>query len=540
MKRLIKITAALLPSVFFSISVLAQDGINSTVKVERDYEGEIAGTVKSHIDAPVDDSLLNFKLNFDYTTFYSPYKDLYEFSPIQTVGPSVAGRTVYPWLYARVAAAYPWTPSADLYVSPRFGKRFTLGVRFNHDSYWGKTPMPVYSGNYQTSYRKIQGNRMTNSAGADMGYRWKKGEARLSAGYSAGMYAYNNESGSSRFEQADAVLNVRSTNADPSSFYYDFDLRYRYLSAFNSVSEHLADAGLSLGAAVKDEHSVYLRLDGTFSNFGLWKVSPMYKWAKGRWRVKAGLVLSSVYGNGVSVGGERTIVYPDAAVGYEAVANSLWLGLNVSGDNKLYARYDLLSINPWLSPEQGVYLTSTPVSVGLGLKGQVRDRFSYSLKVDYSMVNNMLSFGADRYMQKVYGGNSHTVGVDAAVRWKSRDFFAVVEAGYRYFSNQDAALMMPPFDLKAVLEYNLRQRLFIRADCTYRTSVTGMGTDESGRSMSYKVPSFVDVGVRISYAVNMRMQVFVEGNNLANSKIQYFLNYLEPGINIGAGLCFKL
>lgn len=50
-------------------SVSAQNGINSTVEVERDYEGRIARAVKSRIDPPVDDSLLNFKLNFDYADF---------------------------------------------------------------------------------------------------------------------------------------------------------------------------------------------------------------------------------------------------------------------------------------------------------------------------------------------------------------------------------------------------------------------------------------------------------------------------------------
>ena len=96
------------------ISARAQTGINSTVEVERDYEGRIVRTVKSPLDVPVDDSLFNFKLNFDYTTFYNPYKDLYEFSPMMTPGPASEGRVTYPWLYARIAAAYLWTPSADV------------------------------------------------------------------------------------------------------------------------------------------------------------------------------------------------------------------------------------------------------------------------------------------------------------------------------------------------------------------------------------------------------------------------------------------
>ena len=168
----------------------AQTGINSTVEVERDYEGRIARTVKSPLDAPVDDSLLNFRLNFDYSTFYSPYKDLYEFTPMMTLGPASEGKVVYPWLYTRVAAAYPWTPSADVYVSPRLGEKFSLGAYFNHDSYWGRVPqVALTGGNAVYSGRKAWGDRMRNKAGAFMGFRWKKGELKLDASYSGSMYA---------------------------------------------------------------------------------------------------------------------------------------------------------------------------------------------------------------------------------------------------------------------------------------------------------------------------------------------------------------
>lgn len=142
-------------------SANAQSGINSTVKVERNYDGRIASAVKSVLDAPVDDSLFNFRLNFDYTTFYDPYKDLYEFSPMMTTGPATEGRVVYPWFYAKVAAAYPWTPSADVYVTPRLGERFSFGVYFNHDSYWGDVPqVRLYGGSAVYDGQKRIGDRM--------------------------------------------------------------------------------------------------------------------------------------------------------------------------------------------------------------------------------------------------------------------------------------------------------------------------------------------------------------------------------------------
>lgn len=531
-------------------TVSAQTGINSTVEVERDYEGSIARAVKSRLDAPVDDSLMNFKLRFDYTTFYNPYKDLYEFTPVMSLGPASEGKVVYPWLYARLAAAYPLMPSADIYVTPRLGEKFSLGMYVNHDSYWGKLPQTSCSGNTVTfPGTKIAGDRMNNRAGVAMGYRWHKGELKMDASYSGSMYALNPE-GRNIFDHASASVSVRSTNQDPASFYYKADIGYRYFNNRTGVIEHIADADVSLGAAIRGGHKLYLRVGGTFSTYGIWNVSPVYRWEKDRWRIKAGATMSSVYNSGAAgtdiiLSGNRFLIYPDASVTFEAARNVLWLYLKAYGENRLYTDYDIFSINPWMNDSGQVFLASAPVSAEFGLKGLVRGRFSYGVGVNYSMATNLLSFmslrqGTTAY-QALSGGKSQVFTASGMLQWKSQDFLARAELDYRCFSNPEAALMLPAFSLDAVLEYNLRQRLYVRADCRFRTSATGKEMVAGDTSASfYHVPAFVDVGLRVSYAINTELMVFVEGNNLANSKIQYFLNYVEPGINIGAGICLKL
>lgn len=555
MRRTISVFLAVLTASAWT-AAYAQGGINSTVEVERDYEGRIARAVKSPLYAPVNDSLLNFRLNFDYTTFYNPYKDLYEFSPFTTLGPASEGRVVYPWLYARIAAAYPWTPSADLYITPRFGEKFFFGLYLNHDSFWGRVPQVQLAGDRAGySGQKISGNRMKNKAGAVMGFRWKKGELRADASYSNSMYAFASAAGMpaavnyNRFDHLDAGLSVRSTNPDPNAFYYDLNLGYRYFNNRRSIIDHLMDADLSLGATVRSEHKIYLRFGGTFSDYGVWNISPMYRWERDRWRVNAGVTFSSAYGgindgiSGIISNSSRFLVYPDASVSFEAARNSLWLYLKAYGDNKLNTCYDLFAINPWMDNSDSPQLSSVPIAAKLGLKGQVKDRFSYSLGANYSYARNMLSFMSQQQgqdmVQILAGGETHVFTASGMLRWKSLDFFALAEVNYRAFSNPGAALMMPAFDVNAVLEYNLRQRLYIRADCYFRTSTAGKAMGD-GRSITYRVPAFVDAGLRISYAFNTKVMAFIEGNNLANSKIQYFLGYVEPGINIGAGICLKL
>ena len=191
---------------------------------------------------------------------------------------------------------------------------------------------------------------------------------------------------------------------------------------------------------------------------------------------------------------------------------------------------------------RGMFLKAVPVSLDLGLKGSVRDRFSYSLRAGYLRAADILSFISAGGYQRISGGSSHLLTAGSTLRWKSRDFFAQADLNYRYYTDSRAALMTPAFDIRAVMEYNLKRRLFIRADCYFRTSVTGAaaGAAVSDPVSYYRVPSFVDIGLRVSYAVNTSVMVFLEADNLANSKIQYYLNYVEPGISVGAGLCLKL
>lgn len=534
------------------VQASGQSRINSTVEVERDYEGKIMSAVKSPVVAEVDDTLLNFNLNFDYTTFYNPYGDLYRFSSVLAAEPGTDGKVIYPWMYARLAAAWPLAPSADVYISPRFGDRFSLSLYYNHDSFWGKVPETEYQGSHVGySGEKIYGDRMKNRAGAVLGYRWSKGELGVRASYSDGLYALNNVAGmsqsqildgySNRFRHFNARISVRSENPDPNAFYYNAVLGYRYFGNRRGLTENIADADISLGATIRKSHRLYIRFNGSFSRNGVWTVSPTYRWEGGRWRINAGVALSSDYGTGIMRNGLHTLLYPDVSVDFEAVRNAFWIRLDASGENKLYYRYDLYGVNPWADGGSSAFMYSEPLSAGLSLRGLVRDRFSYSAGVKYSRINNFLSFMSDGAYQTPFGGAADMFAVNGMLRWKSRDFFALAEVDYRYFPDRTYVLMVPAVELNAVLEYNLRQRLFIRADCRFLSQTTGLGVLSAGGQVSYcSVPASVDVGLRISYAINTSLLVYVEGNNLANSKIQYFMNYVEPGMNIGAGICLKL
>ena len=120
------ILATLLSLVCGSYLALGQENFKSTVTIEKDFEGKLIGVQKSELNKSYSDTLTKLNLNFDYSVFDRPYKDLYEFSPVEGVKLQKKGEVQYPVLIFRGALSYPLMPEGDLYIQPRLGKSSSL------------------------------------------------------------------------------------------------------------------------------------------------------------------------------------------------------------------------------------------------------------------------------------------------------------------------------------------------------------------------------------------------------------------------------
>lgn len=545
----------------------AQNGIDSKVEVTRDYQGQIIKTGKAFLNTDIADSLYNFKLKFDYSTFYRPYSDLYEFLPQHTAEPVADGKIVYPWLYIRLGMAYPLMPVADVYVAPRLGDRFSFSACFNHNSFWGGLPFATDLEGF-SGFRQRFGDRMTNRAAAMMGYRWNTGEVNLDVEYSSNYYTYLDTAAtgfvsSHTFDKFRTGLAVRSTNPDRNAFYYDVNLTYGYLGdvmnvVFPSeiqigkgVTEHSVSADASFGATIKYFHKIYLnvqdettvRHSGTgtaFENAGRVSLAPTYKWEKDRWRVGAGIGVSVLYGGGLRKHEYNVVPLMDFDVNFEALRDAIWVYAKAKSEHRLNSMYEMSSLNPWFDNADGYDLVHySPFNVEVGMNGVVKDRFAYGLKLNWSYLDETPSFYLNGGYQSALSIDYRMLDVGAYLRWKSKDVYASLNMDYRHFMNGLSPMLIPSFDLKAEVEYNIRRRVFFNANCYFRTAARGAASI-SGIMKYYDMPAFVDLGLRVTWAVNSRISIYAEGKNLANAKIQYLFNYLEPGIGAGGGICIKL
>ncbi len=521
----------------------AQEVINNVVEVNREYEGKLPEIIKSSISTSFSDTLLRFNLNFDYSTFDRPYKDLYEFSPMRSAQIDRNGEVRYPIFYAKLGIAYPWLPQADIYIRPPVGNKFSLLFYFNHNSFWGQLP----------DHHKS--DKMVNRAGMQGGYSWKKGELKLMLDYSNNYYSYLDNVSSHSFDDISTGIRVRSTNDVPNSFYYDIELKYKYL---NDKSKYEAGAyikqqdieGLGdVGVVIARNHKLLLGFEsvtqfsqGSISSTrGYLQLTPKYKFEKNRWRVQGGLSYAYSYQEvGAAQVSDIVKLFPDVSVSFEAARKSLWIYASVDGENKFNSYASLIKINPYLTlSTANITNTAIPIRAKLGFRGVVRDRFSYSLYGSYSQIRDMLYFSSqgEGPLQYLSSFDNQVVTASFEMTWKTKDFTGEAEFKYHYYTDSDNLYMHPSFTAKALAIYNLRKRFFFEVNCNYRSAIDAFSSESPTGKI--KIPWFVDLGANITYAMNSKWSFYIEGNNLLNRKIEYIQNYLEPGINFGVGMYLK-
>jgi hypothetical protein len=496
--------------------VWGQENFQSTVNVTKEYEGKLGQISKSPFSTVYSDTLLKLNLNFDYSTFDRPYKDLYEFSPVQGVQLQNRGEAVYPVLLFRGSLAYPWMPEADLFLQPRLNGKNSFGVYAKHNSFWGQDQIGEAV------------DRSVTNAGFFYGFNWKKGEMRLGGGYRHTLHG-NYLAGTDPFQVNAALANlkIRSLDGRDSRFFYSLEMDYAYTSAkIPDVVENYVDGRLEIGGVLKKNHIVKLmgRLENSVGNDMILAVEPEYSFKNGRFNASVGVGVSAVMG-------DKVLVYPHGNLSYEVVRGNLWLQAHMDGGNELWDYGQIQQINPWAIYFHGTDYVSIPFSAEVGIKGAVKDVFGYMLKGGYVRYANYLMFS--EYNSKMYLFGEQDVDelrVEAGMTVKT-DFLDVSVKGlYRDFG-QSKINMIPAFRLDASVVYNYMKRMYLGANVRYSSSMYD--------NLNI-YDAFVDLGVEFTYVVNPKLSLFAKGRNLLNNPIYYVQEYVEPGANFGLGLFIKL
>lgn len=587
-------------TILFTVANLsAQQRIDPTVEVKRDFESTLIEIDKGELDTSINDTLTSLNLDFNYTIFEKPYRDMYEFNPLPSLKLKNNTYSTAPFFYAKVSAGYPLSPNAEVYFMPLVNNKelsasHNLLIGGYYNGFLGKLPLQDYSTLTNTlteSSNKIIANNSKAGVAAKYSYSWLQGEFNtgiefynkntLFYGYnSAESYdntiyndiSYLRNNASRSYNTLIANINVKSYQAQEfgNKFNYNLDITYKNsgdnINSANSGSSKLGENFISVngefGPTVGKYNQFLIAFESQSSfgynnntnSYGFLEFTPQYKYENGNIILNIGANISIPYSSSKESNTENykeyhNIFSPHINLSLELAKNTLWFYAIAEGNNQLNNQSSLLEINNWYLPTNNNIMSSTPYSLRGGFKGKFADKVSYNLYAGFAKRLGMLQFIAPiegQYFTTAYSTHSQFfAGGDINI--KTESFNAGAKMEYSSYSNGKNATFIPdgyapsgyaPFEALLYAQYSIRERVTIGVDLNYRNSTPFYISDAESTYQSYLDP-FTNLSFNANYKVNSNLNLFLNCGNLLNSTIQYLPFYLEQGVNFSAGATIK-
>ncbi len=592
--------------------------IDPTVEVQKDFDSKIPNIHKSRLNTSIPDSLSSFNLNFNYSIFNKPYRDLYEFSPLPSAQIQSKVKTENPIFLAKLAVGYPLTPDAGVWFQPRMKGGSTLQFNALYNAFYGKLPLVNINNDLKAAADKeikASANNSTFGIGGRYGYSWNSGELSLALKYKTsyntyygfvpsslysvdsrpseidliaaiGKDSYMKENFSHRYNQIGASFSINSIDAVSRGAKINYNLNINYLNTSdklpessplltgtsNKLNENLIQISGEIGPTFgkynkftigfNSENVLYGNIQDY--KYGLYEITPQYSFEKGRLKIKAGVKISGRYKGKDETDTYHNTFFAKAGLSYEIAKNSFWIYANLNGGNYLNAYSSLLEQNRWVSQNADLKAGSIPLSVNGGFRGQVHNKFSYNFYARYTVHEGLLQYitapqvsadpGIIRYDSRLYTAYSNhrefTVGTELA--FDTRAFTANAAIEYSSYTKAKKSSIIDghsPFGyapLKCNLGamYNYRERIYIGLNANIRGAAPvfhqPLITPAPIFEQEAQIKAFCNLALKFRYVINPVFSVFATGENLLDSHIQYYPQYIEKGISFNVGVLVKL
>lgn len=488
---------------------------------------------KGNLPMNVPDSLLHFDYQFDYSVFESPYKGAYEFSPyFVKINPT---KSVYDGkkLFLRAGAGFSFHPELDFYWTPLRNDRLSVSVYNTGRGYKGK-----YT--YAPDGTEYSAHDISDELGLDARWVNDRSYITLQGGWD-GIFSRTLDWmwGKSAYNSLFAGLGVKARNDNPSFFYYDFNIRYRFagdrFEGVGNLNENNIVLSGSVGPVIKRQFRFLVDFNVNFDKivderglvFGesegvtgsttggvgfLASGTPHLKFTFGPVNLDAGVRLD--FSKAAST---KFSLSPVVTASVNLAKDQLKLYAGFVGGQNLYTYSDLKQMNHFhFRPQELPEVSRTQYDAFLGFKGTVGQNFDYDVKGGYKAVENapvayMTYVFADVtkiYFDAAFGWHSDNLDVDANLYFTPK--FTIEEGSY--------GLSSPVLqgDVRAVYNWNKR---------IYAGVWMQIMTDRKSYDPAFsKIKGFFSPGLYAEYKLNGMLGVWAQAGNLLGQAV-----YTTPG-----------
>ncbi len=283
-------------------------------------------------------------------------------------------------------------------------------------------------------------------------------------------------------------------------------------------------------------------------NRNYFSLRPEGQYTFGDFKFRAGVILVSE-NDSVAEGKPGIRLFPVLKTTYQ-VSEKLQVNAAISGDVQRNTYRSFVQENPFLGPSDQLLNTVTKLSFAAGVEGIVSDKLVYRAGIDLRRQSN-LHFFVNSYadtarFELVYDQEATVFQFNSNVELSLTEKYTLTTQ-FDFFhynlSNQQVAWHRPTWILQLNNRYSPFKKLNLQANLQVMGGLQarGFGVIETKpvRAEVVKLPALVDLQLKIDYAVNPRLSIFAEGNNLLNRSNSRWMNYPVRGIQGVGGLSFK-
>ena len=310
---------------------------------------------------------------------------------------------------------------------------------------------------------------------------------------------------------------------------------------FRPSKEITANLGLSYFTTATED----LRHDLNRNYFSL---RPEGQYTFGDFQFRAGVILVSE-NDSVAERKPGIRLFPVLKTTYQ-VSEKLQVNAAISGDVQRNTYRSFVQENPFLGPSDQLLNTVTKLSFAAGVEGIVSDKLVYRAGIELRRQSN-LHFFVNSYadtsrFELVYDQEATVFQFNSSVELSLTEKYTL-GTQFDFFkytlSNQQVAWHRPTWILQMNQRYAPFKKLSLQANLQVMGGLQarGLGAIDTNpvKKEVVKLPAVVDLQFKADYAVNPRLSIFAEGNNLLNRSNTRWLNYPVRGIQGVGGMSFK-
>lgn len=552
--------------------------IDPTVEVNRDYQGKMLETTKSRLSTAAADSLSQFNLNFNYSFFDKPYKDMYEFSAVPSASMPEEAPAARPSFVAKAGIGYPLAPEAAVWYSPQLKGNNYLDLNGNFNLFNGDVPaIAIDAANVEAvkSGGKARNKEYGYGVAGKYTHAWRSGEldiyGKFNGGYNTFYGALANNEGTAayhRFNMVEGGICAKSSGAGK----YGKKMNW----AANGAFRHTSDKG---SARLQENYGIFTgELGPTFGRYnkfmvgiefeavqykgtagyhmGIAGIVPQYRYENGNLKVNLGVKLQSKFSGNKDITGNHSWVFPAADLLFQLAKEKLWLYGKADGWNNLNTWSSLLEENRYVSPQYtpaGMMESSVPLNIEGGFKGRFTDKFSYRLYAAYTIHKGLQQFlynCNEGYFLANYNSRHNETKVGGEIDVTTQKFRGKADIRYSSFSkdkDSEPVYGIPALQGNISVGYNWNGKVQADINChlhgkyNFRYAYTGEPSQAGYyTAASATAPGFADLGASVGYVHSPALTFWLRGTNLLNSETQYLPLHIGRGVGISGGIIVKL